>query len=598
MDASGGNDGFVYVNVTDIYSVLGHYLGQNDDIVLVYDVSGPSQSTNEEYLFTSTSVLKTLSGTPSIKTSQQSITIPGVEIPAPAGGGVGIPPKKFADIVKEYSYSRFVAANMIEINASYYIIDTGKKGMQDIRAMIYIPADGELDTSSMVLRMYHSSTDFWEDLQIDRDFIVIDNGVKMIGEKKFREYLIKKKSSGTLYEEKWNLYNNDKISISYRASIPFGTHWILTRLFGYNYYDDKIIFEDIYTMVRREGRIEKLKVTESDWEMEKAVIGEPVVWRKTIEVQNPNNLTIEEVYPLEVFPDVLSVNQIEYEDGERTVTPLKLRMGEHVYVNWIARVEGLKTKVYVIEAITPPVIKIKETLDIIESDERTVTFAMNITFENFAQEDYYKVHFIFPVERKKIISLQGDFSDVVETGNHTEIVFLNFTSGESKNIYIIYRETPPILVTSVSALEYKCSETANITIFVVPTENESNSYVEFEIIGPVPRLKTAFADIKTIGNVRKWTEIKIPVQLDLTAFPSGKYIIYTKFKKDFGTILSDKKEFVVDCPVQVIIIDWVIFLVFCVIIVILLVVRIYRRKEYREEIAELRKKIEELRGSV
>jgi hypothetical protein len=112
------------------------------------------------------------------------------------------------------------------------------------------------------------------------------------------------------------------------------------------------------------------------------------------------------------------------------------------------------------------------------------------------------------------------------------------------------------------------------------------------VVGPEPNLITSHAEVLDLGNARPYQEIKIPVRINLYSFPSGKYFVYTKFRKDFGTILSDSREFFVDCPGREIIqISWIFVLGASIAIVALLALRVYRKRSYEKELGELKKKV-------
>ena len=598
QNANPGQEGFVMVNITDLQSILGHTMGQNDDILLSYSLAGPYRPTTQDYVFSVQGVLITESGTPVTRNANRTLTIPGVYIPPPPGGPVGPvypPPSLYATIEKELSDFRFITPEYVEINVTARVIDTGDKGIKDIKIMVYIPYDGSLDTSEVYLSVFHSSSGYLEQWLKDRDFTVTSGGVKTIGDQKYTEYVIEKKKTGLPYEETLILFNNDKVKVSYRARIPVGTNYILTRIFGYNYYEDKLIFEDIYTPVRREGAVSRFEITEGSWNQDKAIVGKPVVWKKEMVIYNPNNITVEEMIPVNVFKDVISVYLLEYGDGAPKRTRLKLKTeGNEAYADWIAKLASFETRIYAIEVTTPPVLETKEVLDVLESDEKTVKFSLNITLVNFALEDYYNVSFFLQIPRKDIISIRDDGSTVefIDSGDGIEILLDSVKSNETRFLYIIYEQTPPVIITTLENLKYGCVDSVRGYVFIIPSERERGAYLEMEVIGPDPYLKTVHADLKVIGNMREFEEKRVPISFDSSSLGSGRYIIYTKFKRDFSTILYHQRDFVIDCPEREMIrISWVVFAVIAAAVIILLVFRTYRKKTYKKEIRELKKKI-------
>ncbi len=594
-----GVDGFVMINITDLQSILGHTLNQNEDILLSYTLSGPSQPTTQQYLFELQGVFITESGTPIIRDVNETLTIPGVYVPPPPGGiGPAIPPPApYAAIEKELSEIRFITPDYVEINVTDRVIDTGNKGVKDIKAMIYIPYDGSLDTDEVYISLFHSSIGLREEWVKDRDFTITNTGVKTIGDYKYTEYMIEKKSTGVPYEETLTLFDGDRIKISFRSKIPVGTNYILTRVFGYNYYEDKLMFEDVYTPVRREGVISRLEITEEPWIQGKAIVGKPVVWRKELVVYNPNNMTVKEVVSTPVFKDAMSVYLLEYGDGVPKRTRLKLKSDTETYVDWIADIYAFETKIYAIEVTTPPVLETKEILDVLQSNETVVIFSLNITLVNFALEDYYNVSFFLPISADNIITIQEDGNLVNFTGSEeeTEILFDFFAANETKLIYLVYEETPPIMIATLEILKYQCPDSVSGDIFIIPAEREKGAYLEMEVMGPDPDLKTIYADLILLGELREFEERRVPIRFSTSSLGSGRYIIYTKFKKDFSTILSYQRDFVIDCPErELITISWIMFAVIGGALVAFLLFRIYRKKTYKKEIRELKRRIRKI----
>lgn len=591
-------DGFVYAEVNDISSALGHYMGQNDDIILSYVASTSPSSMNHIYNFTTNTTVVTLSGTPVTKTAGASLTTPGVVLPVEpggGGGGGGPPPAAYAAIVKESADAYFVTASIVRVIVTAGVIDNGDKGIKDVKVLAYVPKDASLDTSSAVLRLYRNSTRAWEELALDKDFIVIDRGPTTIGKEEYREYLIKKVTpSGSLFEQTIDMRNGDKIEVNYKVDIPFGTSYLLTRVFGYNYYQDKLIFEDAYTPVRRElSQLEKLQVEEGEWLQGEALVDRPVKWTKFFRIYNPNNVSVEEVMATKVFQDSLDVGLAEAGRTERT--KLQLRGGNETLVNWYARLAGRERKTYMIEADTPPVLETKREITVLESNRTSIRIIANITMENFARERYTNVTFVFPVKKEKIIMISDPAVGIVEFQDGVKLITPAFRGLEVRSLSIMYVETPPMLATTLNAIKFSCSDSAKVTIIVVPSEAELDSYVEMEVVGPEPNLITSHVEIVDLKGAKPYEEIRIPIRLSLSSFPSGKYFVYTKFNRNFVTILSDKKEFSVDCAGRDLkSISWMLVLAASFLVVGFLAIRVYRKRSYERELAELRKKVKEI----
>jgi len=596
---SGSGNGFVYAEVQDILSALGHYMQQNDYMILSYLASSPASQGNQNYTFSTNMTLVTLSGTPQEKTAQPYITIPGVAPPVEPGGGGGgggggaVAPA-YADIVKESADAYFVTAGTVRVVVKAGIIDSGGKGIKDIKVLAYVPKDGELDASGATLRLYRNSSG-WEDLELDKDFTVVDRGLTTIGSEEYREYLIKKVTpAGSVFESTIDMRNGEKIEVSYKASIPFGTSYLLTRLFGYDYYTDRMIFEDAYTPVRREvSQIERLQVEESEWIQGDAIVGSPVKWTKVFRIYNPNNVSVEEVMATKVFQDSLDVELAESGNPEKT--RLKLRGGTDVLVNWYARLGGNERKTYLVEADTPPVLETRREMTVLESNRTMIRMIANMTMENFGRERYANVALLFPVRKEKITMISDPTASIEEDKEGSRIIIPGFIGLEVRNLSIMYVETPPMLAATLNAIKFSCSDFAKVTIIVVPTEAEADSYIETEVVGPEPNLITTHVEVRELKGAKPYEEIKIPITISLSSFPSGKYFVYTKFNRNFATILSDTKEFEVDCPGRDLqSISWLFVLAASIAVVALLGVRVYRKRSYEKEMTQLRKKVKDI----
>jgi hypothetical protein len=599
--STSASDGFVNVNIPDASAVLGRGLRQNEDIRLEYDVTGNSHASTQSYRFCQSSTLTTPSGTPVTKSICQDVVIPGVggvpgptEPPGPGGPGVPVAPALYADIVREVGEGYFIADNLVRVLARYDIVDTGTKGVKDIRAVIYIPEHGNLDPASLSFRIYDSSSGRWADWSRGVDYSLDDNGMTLVGGKSYREYLITKIASG-MFDEGLNLFNGDRIEFGYITTVPVGTGFLITRATGYNYYEDKYMFEDIYIPVRREGVLQDLEVAEGGWQLEKVYVGVPARWIKGIGVYNPNNVPVEHSVSFGVFPDTLSVHLIQ-EDGDGRES-LVLKEGETTYVDIIFRLGPGESKSYVLEAATPPVLETKRVVDVLESSEREIKFMVNITLESFALEDYAGVSLVFGSAASKIAYvMEGrsllNYSDYDSSG--VEIFLGEMKAGWERRLTVVYTEVPPILLTAMDAVMYGCNDYANMTVFVIPSERESGAYLEIEVVGPEPQLKTMNALLVELRDIWPWEEVRVPLFLDLRGFPDGRYFVHTRFKKDFQTILADQTDFYVNCPERTFVsLSWIVFLALALAVIGYLLFRSWRRRR-PEGLEALKKKLRDL----
>jgi hypothetical protein len=598
--ATESSDGSVNVSIPDVGAVLGRGLRQNEDIRLEYTVSGNSHSGTQTYQFCQGSTLVTASGTPVTDTACQDVVIPGVGAPPEepgrpgAGPGAAPAPALHAEIVKEIGEAYFLADNLVRVLARYDIVDTGDKGVKDIRALIYVPEYSEMDPSSLSFRIYDSSTG-WAEWRKGTEYEVNDNGMTVLEGRKYREYVISKIVSGGAFEEGLTLFDGDKIEVSYITTIPVGTTFLLTRASGYNYYEDKYIFEDLYIPVRREGVLQDLAVEEDEWQLDKVYAGVPPRWTKSIDVYNPNRVPVEQAISFGVFGDTISAHLIR--EGGSGKESLTLKEGDRTYVDIIVRLGADEKKSYVLEAVTPPVLETQREVDVLESSEREIKFMLNATLENFALEGYANVSFLFNSDADNIISAMGDgiplYYDRYDDFT-TEIFIGGLGPGEKRRLTLIYTEVPPILVTAMSSVMYGCNDYANMTVFVIPSEKESGSYLEIEVVGPEPQLKTTNAQLVEMRDMWPWEEVRVPLCVDLRSFHDGRYFVHTKFKKDFQTILSDQSDFFVNCPERIIVsVSWLGFLGLAIVVIAYLVFR-FLKKRGETGMDALRKRLREL----
>ncbi len=600
--ASSSSDGYVNVVIANLSSIVGNPLMQNQDIVVSYTLSGPARAYTETYNLTQTSTIYTLSGTPMTREENDTVTITGVgpgPEPTPGGGGVapGGAVVRHAEIIKEFSNMDIFADNLVGITVRNRIFDDGDKGIRDLKSSIFIPSGGVLDGSSLGIRIYDAGTGSWKEWVRGSDYSLVDKGKTVLGDVEYTEYDIIPLLGADVFDVSFTLFNGDKIEVSYNTTIPFGTNFILTRVYGYNWYNDKYVFEDSYEPVRREGYLEELQVTEGEWVMDKPVVGRPVVWTKWFSAHNPNNVSVKEAYRTGVFQDSISINVMEVGSGAGK-TRLELKKSERTYTDWIMGLGPGETVDYVMEVTTPPVMETSRYVDVISSNETIIRFMVNVTLDNFAEEFYSNVSFIFRASPEKILSIidgPDEYPFSLYDEGLSEIFVGDMESGDRRRLTIVYEEKPPILITAMDAISYGCVNRVNITAIVIPSQSESGSYIEIEIDGPEPDFKTVHAQLKEVGRIESWEEIRIPVSMDVSELPSGRYFVYTRFKRDFETVLADQIEFTIECPERDIMsVSWFVFLGAAAVIIIYLVLRTRRRKKDEAGIESLKKKLRSL----
>ena len=593
-------DGYVDVNVTNMYAAIGRPLRQNEDIIVTYTLSGSASLANQDTEFCTNTTMKTLSGTPNRDSDCEIITIPAIpsgEQP-PTGGGAPFVTKPHAEIVKESVQTVFLTANSIEVTSVAKIIDYGGKGIQNVKVLVYTPNDAVTDMESFIFRIYDASQGLWIDYEKDVDFVIEYRGVTDFeGLGAYSEFLIKKKERGEIYETGIDLSNNDKVEIKYETTIPYGTWFFITRVSGYNYYTDKIVFEDIEIPVRRELDEEVLVIKEGAWVQGNAIVGRPVPWTKTIQISNPGQIPIEYRITSGVFHDTLSA-YIIYDDQKEK---LSISKDGHVIVDWVARIGPEETNNYTLLMHTPPVIEIDRNLSSNKLNETDVEFLFTSVIQNFGEEAYVNVTTLFPIEREKIISVKTDKGvalEYVEGQRGIDIIIPVMQPNETMTIYIDFISKLPIIITRPNALQYECSEYAFINITLIPSENETHVYLEVELIGPKPLHISRYADIITLYSLEPWKDIELYFQIDLSFLPDGEYKLKTTLKKGFLPLVTDEFEFDVNCPIRNILLNAetivVIVISGALVLVAYVIVRVKRKRGFQRGIEDLRGRLKDL----
>lgn len=580
------SDGFVNVEIKDVASLTGKYLTQNNDIILIYQLVGTPSENTQTYQFFQSSTLFTLSGTPVTKNITVSLTVPGVQISLPAPSPPGAPSAEkiipiippYADIIKEKSDSFILAPGMANIHIVYRIIDSGKKGVKDVKVLVYLPEKGKM--SNLQLMLFDKEKNEWRRLIFSKDYSVTEN-LTFFEEKKMKEYLIYPGVNQTGF----HLFDGDKIKIIYTVKIPFGTHAIITRAAGYDIYEDRYIFEDAYIWLRNEKKIEELKIKETDWMQKKAFVGKPVEWIKRINIYNPNEFPVRKPVTISVFPDTLTAYLIDIKREK-----LQLKGERNPWVEISPRIQGKETKTVYLQIFTPPVLETDRKIQILNKTGIKVILKTNITLKNMAHEIYTNVSYIFPIRIENIIN---STLKKRKEGNKTEFIIKEMHALETLNFIIVYQEIPPVLLAFIPKEKYGCEDVINFTIFMVPTEKERSSYIEVELIGPKPKTKTAYADLLCVSGIEAYEEVKIPVQIFTHSLPGGEYILYTKLQKDFGSILSEIKEIKIECPRKVTTISWLLIIFAAIGAGVYLLIRMLMPPE--DELKRLKKEIRKLK---
>lgn len=573
---TGTSDG--YVNVTLNSSALGKFMALGDSVLLRYNATSFINFASN-HTFGLDTVLITESGTPEYKSIDDWVFIGGSGPgPQPPGGGGGVAVDT-AWIQKEDVDAYVILGNLADVKVVYGIYDTDGKGIRNIGLNVYIPEGGEMVEERTDLDLMVNGK--WRKLQLGADYIISNGGVVLVGEKRYIQYTIYFTREGGL-----DLYNGDKIKIEYKSELPYGLNELITEAHGYNYYQDKIVSEEVHSLIRIGVKVSKFQYYEEEWVQGAAIVGRPVTWIKEYKVKNPNDVAAEDSFTTKIFGDSLSAYVVT-EDGEKK--ELNIMMGSKV--SWGIRMEPQEEKSVYLQVITPPVIEIWREVTPLFSNESWVNFEMNSTVRNFAMEDYTNVMYTLPCSAENVIYHEG--LEGIIPGLDEASALLGFLESEANaSFYLRYMQRPPILIVTTNGFNFSNEDLLEIKIIVIPTEREELSYVEIEAGGPVDPAgrsgKTIYGDMMSVegekGSINEFREV-----ISLDSLVPGDYVLVTKFKKDFVTILTDEKEFTVGGGKLLFEIGYNILLLLLAVFVWFLFSRVERKKdEFREELRKLR----------
>ena len=579
-----GSDG--YINVLLTSADLGEAMQLGDELVLRYKISSSSYSENSKYLFATETVLITESGTPDYDYVEKEVDILGVGTPeSPGGGGGGA--EEDAWIMAEDARAYVIMGNLANVKITYRIYDTGTKGLRDMGLMVLIPEGGELLKERTDLELMRKGK--WEKLSQGRDYIIKYVGLVPVGDKNYNQYIIDFLLDGGIL----NLYNQDKIRIEYKTELPYGMNELVTEASGYNYYRDKIVSEAVHSFIRIMVKVSKFTYSEEGWEQGLAEVGNPVRWLKEFRLKNPNDMPAEDSFVTTVFKDSLNA-RIVTEDGESR--PLEIMPDSKV--SWDVRLEAQEEKSFYLQVFTPPVIEILKTVTPLLSNETWVSFDMNSTVQNFAEEKYRNVTYSLPYPIENILDYRG-VEDLVPKVDGTAVIIGDMLPDENRSFYLRYVQKPPILIVTMNGFNFTNTDIMNVKILVIPTEKEERGYVEMEAIGPYVKTesgeklipKTNYGDAMSVEGV-KGSINEFNISIGLENFVPGKYVLVTNFKKDFAMVLMDEKEFHVGGGKLLFEIGYNGLILALLVFILFMFGRIYRKKEkFKEELRKLRREI-------
>ncbi len=588
------NGSNVTVSIFNLTNATGKTLGKNEDIIITHDESGPTSTITLPYNFTTYFTAHTLSGTPATKIFEKGTYIPGV-VPVtpqpPGGGGPGII-VRYADLSKESAEIRLIDNNTAEIKTVVGVYDTGTAGIRNITGMIFIPDNSEFVPTSIRLRVYDSDKGKWVDLIKDVDYILNDEGVRALVDRMYRTYSITRK------EGRFDYYNNDLIELTYRVRLPFGTHELLTRFSGYDSYRRRYVSEDIYLQIRVYERVilDKLNITEGNFEQIRAYVGRSVGWTKKISVYNPSLSIREKTFEIEIFNDTLNA----YLRKGSNKTRLDMRKNGISYVTWSDSFRPQEKKTYYIEVRTPPVLAVEDNMDVIGFEGDIALFMLNTTLHNMGEEDYTKIFFNLSIDPEKIISVDDENGHLNYTDTGTGDIYINIPfigKGSEKKITVVYSETPPVIVIKPDKKNYASTDSfVNLTTIIIPSELMHSMNLEIEVISKTPVMTTVYINLISLGTLTPGKVTRVYDHFRLPSSPPGEYIVRARLRKDFWEVLQDTEVFnVFGAEPAVYRIEIAGILIAAAAFILLLVIRRYRRVSFMDDLRTMRRRIRHLR---
>lgn len=585
------------ITINDISKAIGKQLALNEDIIVRYQATGPTSTS--QYTFTSTNIyiLNTTSGTPLRLSSSASQNLPGIgepQLSGPGSAGGGFT-QNFATIDKSSSQITVKEPqDTAEVTAVFKIIDTGGKGIGTIHSEIILPEGSSLDTELINISTYNPHNERWQTYTSDR--LIIKKDPHITGNT--IRYSVKIKSATwDIEEHELNLKNSELYSITYTAQLPFGSNNLTTRLFGFNYYIDEEIFKDIETYIRitqAADYISPLEIRDSEFQPQQIIVGTPPRWLKTTDVYNPNSISLTHKFTTALFPEVISCHIRS--GGEE----LKHTLYSNKTINalWRDTIGPKEKKTYLIEAATPPILIIDEKYSIEKYESTELIFITNTTLKNPSSIDYENITLIYPVSENNTQNVtQGSIElDYGADGTGSIKIFIPpMKKKTTTSVLISYTKTPPLLITSVDKHTYSESETVNLTIMFIPHENMSYSFIQIEVLSSSKDPQTIYADIGKMTALKERTPHTMYREFTIPKAEAGEYTIRTTATLDPVGEITDISVFRLESSITKIKkFSFKIILLAAIITLIILARRIYRKKEFDQELSSLKKEVEKI----
>jgi len=517
--------GFVKYETENITLLLGHPLGYNDYLILEANISGTQPQTDGTYLFNSTFLGITISGTPYTIKLNKSALLPGVVEPpqeeggreaAGGGGFVGVLPaeEQIIDLIMDVSLEDTVATVYFSAEAMNI-----KKSISETIIEILVPTKATLQDKKVDILVRGKKT------LVEPDYVV-----RKVGDDNYHVY-----KYGV-----WSLKEGDKIEFEYPVSLGTGDNELIVNFRGRNVDTGDYFSVSISKIIRIALPPTALgfDIWEEDFQIIEAKVNSPVGWEKSLLIYN-NQSRREGVFEVEVFPDTLDYQIVTADNREVDATILKI--GEKTYLQWKDLIYKLETRKYFVTVYTPPVMGMIKTIDVLNTTREITYFELSFGLESLAEEDYYNLSYHLPLE-------VGIVDQVNIEGTRMEFKYepfrINIPYYEAKAVKdgsLIYKERPPQLIVLSDRDEYSLDSTINVTAVIITKDPIKSAYAEFEVIGPAPDYDTVFYDSVALGDLDEASITRVPYPVSLSTIP-GTHTIRVKLRKNLWTILDGRKE--------------------------------------------------------
>lgn len=574
VEPVGTEDGHVLAELNIDESEIDSF-DQNDEIALEYVAEGDSVESDETYGFYWNSTIESVSGTPDTQEAYGNIIIQGIEEPDPEDPDpTPRPEPERLEIDPITSSVSTITGNLVKVERSDLIIDTGNRGLRNTNFELILPEGTDMEEPTLNIW-------YGEDGETELgagDYRLEDMGEVRIGDKMRRVYevnILEDEERGLVLED------GEIINLTYNARLNFGTNEITTRLSGYDYYEDRFIHDDAVKVIRVGWELEDLKVDRGQWEQSEAVIGEPVRWEREVAIENPNDdsitRTLEINLPREAFTCSIDGEELEILEG-----------GARKSVKPSVSLSPLEKKVLTLKTYTPPVFLEEEEIEILESNETQVKFLLENRFLNPSPHRYRDVYRLLDLHEDQIkwATIEGESADYFETDEGTKIGPMEFRTKEEKSMEMVYRELPPVLVVKTDTQNYTDPEMANISVLAVTDKGHVGSNIELTILGPEG--STVYSEV--LGMHEETFETT--KQFNLKGLPPGNYTIEADLRRGFEVLKSDTTNFWVVGEEAILVLKPWYLLGVLAIVVALLAVRVHRKKDlYKRRVEEVRKKL-------